>query len=183
MSSIARRMTAYACFVVFAATVWAAPATAFRGDTEDDLQSRIDREHDPVKKAKFKIRLAYLKLVRGTDACQKDDHDACQAGMSSYLELMKSSWQDLEASGHNAVKQPSGFKELDIALREDERTLDDAKRKIPLEDRDALDPVIQEIDKIRNDVLDALFPKADTSPKKKKSDAPVASHFISGRVE
>jgi len=183
MNLIARRINAFACLLVFAGADWAVPAQAFRGDTEEDLQTRIEREHDPVKRAKFKIRFAYLKLVRGTEACEKDDHDECLKGLSSYLELMKSSWTDLESSGHNAVKQPSGFKELDIALREDERTLEDAKRKIPLEDRDAVNPLIEEIDKIRNHVLDALFPRSGPVTNKNKAAAPIESHFISGRVE
>ncbi len=164
-----------ACLVA----LWGAavPTNAFRNDTEQDLLPRIEREQDPVKKAKLEVRLAHLKLTRGEEACQKDDHDACHQLLDAYLEAARSSWKHLQSSGKNAVKSPSGFRELDIALREDEHDLEDLKRRMPIEDRDVLDPVIQETEKLHNEVFGALFPSGAGRSKEKKSAPPTGPHF------
>jgi hypothetical protein len=152
------------------------PAPAFPIDREEDLLPRIQNEHNPVKRAKYEIRLGHLKLVQGTEACEKDDHETCSKLVAAYLDLMNNSWKDLEASGKQAVKQPSGFKELDIALREDDRILGDAQHKMPLEDREALEKVIKQIEKLHEDVLAALFPSQGRSPGNIKPVPKGASH-------
>ncbi|HLY61486.1 MAG TPA: hypothetical protein VKV95_12130 [Terriglobia bacterium] len=144
------------------------PLQAFSKDTEQDLIPRVEREHDPIKKAKYEIRLAYLKLILSDDACQKDDHESCQRLLNVYLELMRSSWKDLQSSGRNAVKQPLGFGELEMALRENVQNLEDLNRRMPFEDRGILDPVIQETNRIHDEVFAALFPSGGTHTREGK---------------
>jgi hypothetical protein len=172
----------FAC-ACLAALISVPPAPAFRTDTEEDLLSHIQREHDPVRRAKLEIRLARLKLQRGAEACVKDDLDACSQLLNAYLEFMKRSWKDMQSSGRNAVKQPSGFKELDIALREDAWSLDDYYRKIPYEDRDAVTPVIQQVGKLHDEVFAALFPSGAPRPAENKPLTPAASHFATRSVQ
>ena len=165
-----------ACLAVFWGVEGAVSLHAFRNDTEQDLLPRIEREQDPVKRAKLEIRLAHLKLARAKEACAKDEHDACHQSLDAYLEAVRSSWKDLQASGKNAVKHSSGFRELDIALREDEHALDDLKRKMPFEDRGALDPVIHDADKVHNQVFGALFPSGNPRPKENNPAPPTQPH-------
>ena len=178
-----RIVAAGACLAVLIEGTGSASWRAFREDTESDLLPRIEREHDPVKRAKLETRLAHIKLLRGVEACEKDDDAACRQFMTAYLDLTRSSWKDLQGSGRNAVKQPAGFKELDIALRENIRELDDAKRKIALEDRDAIEPVIQQLEKLHEEVLAALFPSGVARPAEKKPPPPPETHFVAGRLE
>jgi len=174
---------ATACLAVLIVALAGGSLQAFREDREEDLLPRIEHERDPVKKAKFEIRLARLKLRQGAAACEKDDHDGCSKSLSGYLELMKSSWKDLKSSGRNAVKQPSGFKELDIALREDAHTLDDLKRRMPIEDVGGIDSVIGEAEKIHDEDFTALFPGGEPRPKENKPAPHAAPHFVRGGVE
>ena len=162
-----------ACLVIIGA---AAPSPAYHNDTEQDLLPRIEREPDPVRKAKLEIRLAHLKLAHANEACQKDDHDVCHQSLDAYLEAVRSSWKHLQASGKNAVRNPSGFRDLDIALREDAHELEDLKRRMPYEDRGVLDPVIEETEKIHNEVFGALFPSDAGRSKEKKSSPPTEPH-------
>src|SRR5260370_25378250 len=119
--------------VAFAITalVYAGASSARHADSESDLAARLQREQNPVKKAKYEIRLGRLKLNQAIDAYDKGSPDQSGQLLDAYLERMKSSWQILRDSGRNAVRQPQGFKELDIALREDSRTLEDLKHRVP----------------------------------------------------
>lgn len=173
-------MAVAACLAILAGGGTTASLRAARIDTEEDLLSRIGQEHDPVKKAKFEIRLARVRLLHASGACQKDDHEACSKLLGSYVELVRSSWKDLQSAGRDPVKHPSGFRELDIALREDARTLDDTRREMPLEDRGALDPVSAEVNKIHDQVFAALFPSGGPRPQKKNPEQP---HFVAGGSE
>lgn len=175
--------TTSACLAVLVVALGSTTLHAFRKDRENDLLPRIQREHDLVKKTKYEIRLARLKLIQGAAACEKDDHDGCSKSLSAYLELMKSSWKDLQLSGRNAVKQPSGFKELDIALREDAYTLEDLKRRMPIEDTGGIDPVIQEVKRIHDEDFAALFPGGVSRPKENKPTHRTAPHFMTERIE
>lgn len=155
MISRAPLLVAAAALSTVAGSAFAVPRHV---DTEEDLLPRIQRETDPAKKAKYQIRLARLKLESAITSCEKDDHEKCREFLGAFLDLMKNSWRGLQTSGRKAVKQPQGFKELDIALREDGRLLEDLKRRIPYEDRGEIDKVIQDADRIRMEVLKALFP-------------------------
>lgn len=170
---------AWATFVILAGTA-AFLSGAVRVDTEDNLQARIQREQDPVKKAKYEIRLAHLRLLRGEHGCEQDDHEVCHQSLGSYLDLVQASWNGLESSGRRAVKQPSGFKELDIALREDARGLQDSERHVPFEDRDYIESVVRQINALREKVIAALFPAGGTRSKEGKP-APPEAHFAPGR--
>jgi len=129
--------------------------------TDEELSSRIEREKNPVKKAKFEIRLGRLRLNHAVEACVKDDHPRCQELLGSFLTLMKSSWDRLEATGRVARKQADGFKELDIALREGGRQLEDIKQRVPYQDMAQIDSVEKETDQLRAKVLRVLFPALD----------------------
>ncbi len=138
---------------------WAAGAPrGFPAKNEDELVARIQRERNPVKKAKYEMRLGRLKLLQAIDAYDKDNFEQCQTLLAAYLERMKSSWESLQSSGRQAVPHPQGFKELDIALREDQRLLEDLKHRVPYYERGVFEKAAREIEQIRNEVLRALFP-------------------------
>jgi len=138
--------------------LWAGGLSARQPDKEEDLLARLERERNPVKKAKYEIRLGRLKLHQATDAYDRGSFDQSEQLLSAYLERMKSSWQILRDSGRRAVKQPQGFKELDIELREDWRLLDDLKHRVSYTDRGPIERTAHEVDRIRSEVLHALFP-------------------------
>jgi hypothetical protein len=126
--------------------------------TEHELLARIGRESDPVKKAKYEIQLGRLKLQQAVQAYAKDDIERGQALLAAYLDRMTGAWEILHKSGRPAVKKPQGFRELDIALREDTRLLEDLKRRTPYLDRAPLERIANAVEKLHDQVLEALFP-------------------------
>ncbi len=135
----------------------ASPASR-QGDAEQDLLARLQRERDPVRKAKYEIRLGRMKLLQAIQAYDQGNLDQCRELLSVYLERMKSSWGTLKSSGRQAVRHPQGFKELDIALREDERTIEDLKRRVPYLERTPIEKTGQEVEQLHGEVFRALFP-------------------------
>lgn len=145
-------------------------STAAGRDTVEKLQVKIERERNPVKKAKLEIKLARLKLEHAQDAYSKGNVSAGAELLNAYVDDMKSSWQTLLDSGRVASRKPQGFKELEIALREDSRVLEDLEHRIPVFDRKPVERAAGEAEKLHRQVLQALFPTLK-SPKRRK-------HFV-----
>ena len=127
-------------------------------DTEEQLLQRIQGEQNPVKKAKDEIKLARLKFTQVHDAYSQGHIEAGEKLLGAYVEVMKTSWKILQDSGRKASKQPEGFRELEIALREDVRSLQDLERTVSYYDRGPLVNAAQELEQMRSEVLQALFP-------------------------
>ena len=138
---------------------------ARRADSEADLLARLERERNPVKRAKLETRLGRVKLFQAIGAFDRGNVEECHELLSAYLERMKSAWATLKSSGRQAWRHPQGFRELDIALREDGRFLVDLKHRVPYQQRAPVDKVAQEVDELRNQVLRELFPP-EHPPKK-----------------
>jgi hypothetical protein len=135
------------------------PGSAALGrDTEEQLLQRIQSEPNPVKKAKDEIKLAKLKFAQLRDAYSQGQVEAGVKLLSAYVDVTKTAWKLLQDSGRQAAKQPEGFRELEIALREDIRLLKDLERTVSYFDRAPLANAAQELEQMRVEVLHALFP-------------------------
>lgn len=129
-----------------------------RQDKEPDLLAHLQRESDPIKKAKLEIRLGRLKLFQAIAAFDQGKLEETNRLLGVYMETLNSAWERLRSSGRVAHKKPSGFKELDIELREDARYLEDLSHRIPYADRGSAKKTAEHVDELRNEVLKALFP-------------------------
>lgn len=138
-------------------------SSALRDDSEPELLQRIARESNPVKKAKYEIRLARVKLKQALATRESGDVEGSMRSLEAYRDRVSSAWSILQKSGRSAHKKPEGFKELDIALREDERYLEDYVHRISVLDREPVENIVQEVAKIREEVLRALFPQKETA--------------------
>jgi hypothetical protein len=146
--------------LVFLVVLYALGASPRRQDNEPDLRVRIQRESNPVRKAKLEVRLGRVKLFQAIAAFDQGKVEEMNQLLGAYMEILHSAWERLKNSGRVAHKKPSGFKELDIELREDARYLEDLRRRIPYSERGAVEKTAGEVDELRNKVLKALFPPA-----------------------
>lgn len=181
----ASRLGSIACLVVGAAALSAARLEARHKDSEPDLLARIQRETNPVRKAKYEIRLGSLKLQQAVTAYDQQRRDQGKALLDDYAAEMSKAWVLLQSSGRDATRKPDGFKQLDIALRENARLLEDLRHRVPYMDRGPLDQTSQEMDRTHNQVLVALFPgmkpRAEAPRQGSKKAIPVP-HFFGARV-
>jgi hypothetical protein len=147
---------------------------ALGGDTEEQLLRRIESENNPVKKAKDEIKLARMKLTQVHNAYSQGQIEAGVKLLGAFNDDMKTSWKLLQDSGRKAAKQPEGFRELEIELREDTRTLQDLGRTVSYFDRAALTNTQQELEQTRREVIHALFPGGNSKNRKDSPPPPVS---------
>jgi hypothetical protein len=127
-------------------------------DDEAKLLQKIGHEENPVKKAKLETRLGRLKLQQAFSAYDKGNFKLCWKLLDDYFARMNSAWEDLVASGHVAARKSDGFKQLDIALRESRRDLEDFETHLTFDERQAAEKIRAKTEELHNRVLNALFP-------------------------
>lgn len=133
-------------------------------DTARDLTPRIQREHNPVKKAKLEVRMGRVLL---DEAMEAYDHNQIPKGkelLASYTTEMQGAWKLLQSTGRNAAKKPDGFMQLEIALRENRRELKQLRRRVYYLYRGPIDQTLKTVNQVHSHVLVELFPGAVPPP-------------------
>ena len=149
--------------IVGLAAVFAAVPSRSAARGHDDpakLRDQIEHQTNPVKKAKLEIRLARVELRQVVDAYSHNQSMQGQRLLAAYLQDMNDSWNVLRKSGRNAASNPSGFMQLEIALRENARVLRDLHDRVAYFDQAPIAKTLGVLNLLHSRVLLALFPGA-----------------------
>jgi hypothetical protein len=115
----------------------------------------------PVGRTRIHIRISDLLISFVGDAVDVGDVELIDERIGEYRATIIDARDTMVNSGRNAVNDASGYRELEIALRQHIRQVDDIGAQLNFERRDPLDLLINEISEIREEILDMLFPDQD----------------------
>jgi hypothetical protein len=138
-----------------------AAAAAKEQDRLERLQrerQKLERETDAIDRAKIGIRISELLIEEIGESVRDGNFDEMEAQLDAYNETIQNAHQSLIDSGRDAAKKPSGFKELEIALRKHARRFDELARMLTLQRRVPLEQSRDFATDIRDKLLKALFP-------------------------
>jgi hypothetical protein len=122
-------------------------------------RTKLERETDPVDRAKIGIKISDLLLADVGEAVRDGDLKQMEQQLVEYSAAIQDAHQVLIDSGRNAAKKPGGFKELEIALRKHTRAFDDFTRMVnSIQGRVPLERAKDLAIGIRDKLLKALFP-------------------------
>jgi hypothetical protein len=156
--------------LAFAGFVLAGPFAVAR-ETEEQLVGRIQSEQNPIKKAKDEIKLSSLQLAKIQDAYSHGRVDDGAKLLGTFMETLNVAWKLLHESGHTAARRPEGFRELEIALREDVRALQDLQRVVTYFDRPPIEHTVHDLEQMQGQLIHELFPGGHS-----RTDRGSASH-------
>lgn len=136
--------------------------TAPPGQPQDRLAKQweeFDKEPDPVRKARRLARLGDAHLAQVLEKTQQKGYAAALQLLERYRLAVRTAHEALKASGRNAEKSPSGFKQLQIHLRKAVLQLNDTILAVPPEGREPFEEIRAELEAINKQLLDMLFPR------------------------
>src|SRR5262245_1874629 len=113
------------CLLVLLLT--SAPAIAGAENRALELQrgrENIEKEKDPVDRAKIGIKISDLLLDNIADSVREGDFTELQTELAAYTSAIETAHKTLVDSGRDAQKKSGGFRELEIALRKQVRKFD-----------------------------------------------------------
>jgi hypothetical protein len=133
----------------------------------DVALARYQHETDPVRKARQLAKLGGQQMELAKKQLKSGDDVASLSTLQQYRDEVRETVAALKAAGIDAEKKPSGFKELQISLREMIRHTDDLIFTLPVDKRPFFREVRADLVMSQNDLIDALFPRRPDQKSKK----------------
>lgn len=156
--ALALRSLVALCFI--AALAGAAFATAPpEKEKLADLQVRFDKESNPVHKAKLLTRLGAAQFEETRRLEKTGDFNGVGLLWEKFRDNARVTLDGLKKKVHDAEKHVGGYRELEIALREGIREIDQTMLLAPSEYRPPLQIVRDDLSNMDDEVLRLLFPR------------------------
>jgi hypothetical protein len=127
-------------------------------ESREKYEAQFQLERDPVTKAKILAKLGRFEIEQARADLKADKDEQSLADLERYRDQVEGTVHALSATGVNAEQHPSGFKELQISLRETLRHIDELILQLPLDKRPWFQAVRSDLTKSQNLLIEALFP-------------------------
>jgi hypothetical protein len=124
-----------------------------------DLQARFDKESNAVHKAKLLEKLGAAQFDETRRLEKSGDFSAVGLLWEKFRDNARATLEALKKQHHDAEKHVSGYRELEIGLREGIREIDQTMLVAPPEYRPPLDIVRGDLSSMDDEVLRLLFPR------------------------
>jgi hypothetical protein len=121
--------------------------------------ARYQRETDPVRKARDLAKLGDAQLDLAQKQLKAGEDEASLNTLQLYRDEVQATLAALKDMGIDAEKKPSGFRELQISIRENIRRIDDLILTLPADKRPFFREVRTTLVTLQNELIDALFPR------------------------
>jgi hypothetical protein len=131
-------------------------------------EAQYEAETDPVRKAKTLGKLGPREVDEARKDLSAGQDEKALAVLEHYRDEVRETDEGLAAAGLDAERHPSGFKELQIGLRETIRHLDDLILSLPSDKRPWFRAVRSDLVTTQNSLIDALFPAPAAKGAKKE---------------
>jgi len=148
------------CFVLSAATVSPSFAQAKNDKRIKQVESertRLNKLTNPEERAKSLIKIATIALTFANDAITAKDLPGLTSSVDEYQQAMTVARDTMIGSGLDAYKNPDGYQAIEIATRSHLRILEDFSRRLPVDERQPVEKVIEAVSKIRDEIVHFLF--------------------------
>ena len=144
-----------------------------QGGTGDfrSFSARVDHETDPVRKAKLIRQLQPDEFKAVSKAFSADKLQNALAMLQEFAAEAQSCENELEARGVDAEKHPTGFKELQIAVREALRTTDDLLVTITSDEQQPFAEVHGQLNDTDLRLIHELFPSPKRAEKAERKES------------
>jgi hypothetical protein len=129
-------------------------------DRLEEYKSRFDKENDPIRKAKLIEKLGDYQFDHVRQEVQAGDIDQSLSTLTGYRH------ESLRATGVDAEKKPSGFKQLEFSVRESLTRLEDIMAGLPKDDQKRFTEIRNELQGLDHQLILELFPRQTKPPGK-----------------
>jgi hypothetical protein len=141
------------------------------GRLDDRRSARVTSEtrrlaeiKDPVERTQHYIRIAQLLIDSVADAARVDNFEVMGPLLKEYKDVIRSAHETLVNSSRDPTEEPEGFTDLELALREEARRLQDITRSLRVDDRPSIECALATAVSIREELLRLIFPQTAAAP-------------------
>jgi len=128
-------------------------------DRMREFKDKYEKENDPVRKAKALGNYGGAQIQHFVHDAGAENFDAAYAMLTAYRNEVRYVFDALKAAGYDAEKKPDGFKELEFHLRKALWQIDRTLPAVPIEHRESLQEMHDELGRIHTELIHLLFPR------------------------
>jgi hypothetical protein len=125
----------------------------------EQMRSRFDRASDAVHKSKLMPRLGDAEFQEIQSNIAAGELTKALDVLEKYRDQARLCQKGLDATGADAEKSPSGFKELQISVRGSLRQLNDIILALSPDDQKPFEDVRKDLDQMNRHLIQELFPR------------------------
>ena len=134
-------------------------APLFAQDRLAEDLAKYQHESDPVRKARDLVKLGDEQVEMARKLLKDDQDVGSLHTLEQYRDEVHETVTALNGMGVDAERKPSGFKELQISLRETIRRIDDLILTLEVDKRPFFRTVRNDLFTDQNALIDELFPR------------------------
>jgi hypothetical protein len=123
------------------------------------LRMGFAREQDPIKKARLVGKLGNAQLAEAGKAADAGNYAQAMRLLEEYRDTVKQAYDGLKATGRDAEREPAGFKQLQIHVRQSIRKVDHLITALPFARREPFGSLRSELAALDKELLSVLFPR------------------------
>ena len=128
-------------------------------DPAAQFRARFAKETDPLHKAHLMPRFGDVEFQDAHEAIEQDDLPKAVEILKQYRDQARSLAQVLDSKVADPEKHPSGFKQLQISVRESLRRLSDIIHSLPGDDQKPFVEIHRDLDDLDRHLVRELFPR------------------------
>jgi len=137
-------------------------AQASRGRVEE-YKARFIAESSPVRKARIIEKLGDAQFDFVRQRLDAGDVDGALRTLTDYHDECLATHQALKGAVSDPERKPSGFKELELSVRENLSRLREIMTGLPKEEQDRFAPIRSDLDELNRQLILELFPRQPKS--------------------
>lgn len=128
-------------------------------DPVAQFRARFAKETDPLHKAQLMPRFGDVEFQDVQEAIEQDNLSKAAEILRQYRDQARSLAQVLDAKVADPEKHPSGFKQLQISVRESLRRLSNIIHGLPGDDQKPFLEIRKDLDELDRHLVRELFPR------------------------
>jgi hypothetical protein len=122
-------------------------------------KAHYESETDSVRRAKTLGKLGRAEIQAAREAADAGNFDAALQFLKDYSDQAHAGQDELVKTGVNAEKHSSGFRQLQISVRESVRAIREIAGQIPFAQRQPFDALRQDLETLDQKLILELFPR------------------------
>ena len=127
-------------------------------------QTKLKTQADPIAQTKTRIKIANALLNLVADAVKNGNTPEMEKRLTDYVSTIESARQTMVQTGRDAVRKAGGFKELEIALRQQMNQLKDIGGALTFDERAPVEKARDRAAAIRDELIKSLFGEIHAKP-------------------
>jgi hypothetical protein len=126
-------------------------------------RGRFQELTNPVDKTKSQIIISNILLDFVSSAARDGDFEGMRALLDQYGTAITAARDVMWESDRDALRNPAGYKDLELALRQHIRRLEELRRSLTIDEREAVDAAVTRAMNIRGEMIMKIFPQRSNS--------------------